>query len=157
MTEPSKIPLSAIVKAVGEHFGVGAKDLLGESRHASVIMPRQIVYYLAVRLMTHKSTTGIGRELDRDHSTLIHGKNKISKMRKEVPELGAVISNLEEKLRNGKYTDSRTAVANLSQSYLERQRQKSVLESQVQSMGNGSGLVDQGKEAPETPDDIWPV
>jgi chromosomal replication initiation ATPase DnaA len=121
MTEPPKIPLSAIVKAVGEHFGVGAKDLLGESRHASVIMPRHIIYYLAIRLIAHKSTTGISRELGRDHSTLIHGRDKVAKMRREIPELGAVIDQLEAKLRSGTYVDSRTKIVELSRSYIESQ------------------------------------
>jgi hypothetical protein len=138
----SKIPLSAIVKAVGEHFGVPSREILGDTRHASVVMPRQIVYYLAVRLITTKSTTGIGRELNRDHSTLVHGRNKIAKMRKEIPELGVVISNLEEKLRNGKYTSSRDRVAAISQQYMASQPQRDILSTEIQVLDQRNGMDD---------------
>jgi hypothetical protein len=147
MTESSRIPLSAIVKTVGEHFGVPSREILGDSRHASVVMPRQIVYYLAVRLMVHKSTTGIGRELNRDHATLIHGRNKIGKMRQEIPELSVVISNLEEKIRNGKYPDRFASLAAFSQSYMATQQKRSLSEPQVQIMENGSGLGNKACEA----------
>lgn len=154
MTEPSRIPLSAIVAVVGEHFGVPSREILGETRHASVVMPRQIVYYLAVKLMAHKSTTGIGRELNRDHATLIHGKNKIGKMRRGIPELSAVIDQLEVKIRNGKFLDSRASVAAISQSYLEAQRQKSLPRPQIQSLDQRGGL---DNKAPEIQEDRWPI
>lgn len=71
------ITVSYIVDVVAEHIGVSSSDILSKKRSSEIANARMIVMYLATKL-TDLSTTDIGKQLNnRDHSTVIHGRNKI--------------------------------------------------------------------------------
>jgi len=66
-----------ILKIVAEHFNISINDLISKKRSADIVYPRQLVMYLC-RTETDVSLTVIGKKLgDRDHSTIIHGFEKI--------------------------------------------------------------------------------
>ncbi|MBV8716612.1 MAG: chromosomal replication initiator protein DnaA [Chloroflexi bacterium] len=68
---------AAILFAVGRYYGVNSDELKGKSRHKHVVGPRQIAMYL-LREDAHLSTPDIGRLLNRDHTTVLHGVKLIS-------------------------------------------------------------------------------
>jgi chromosomal replication initiator protein len=68
----------SIIASVGKYFGLALDDLTGKSRDKSVVVPRQIAMYL-VREETNASLEQIGQMLGgRDHTTVMHGWDKIS-------------------------------------------------------------------------------
>jgi chromosomal replication initiator protein len=67
-----------IVTAVARHYHLSEEDLIGRSRRRAVSVPRQLAMYL-IREETDSSLPQIGDLLGgRDHTTIIHGCEKIS-------------------------------------------------------------------------------
>ena len=68
----------SIIQSVAKYFGLALDDLTGKSRDKSIVLPRQIAMYL-VREETTSSLEHIGQLLGgRDHTTVMHGWDKIS-------------------------------------------------------------------------------
>jgi chromosomal replication initiator protein len=68
---------AAILLAVSRYFGVKADDLKGKARHKHIVVPRQIAMYL-LREDAHLSTPEVGRLLNRDHTTVLHGLKQVA-------------------------------------------------------------------------------
>lgn len=87
-----------VIKAVAGFFSVELVDLLGTRRHKELVYPRQIVMYL-LRNELNYSFPRIGKELGgKDHTTIIHGCDKIQRelVRNEV--LQKELSLIKEQL-----------------------------------------------------------
>lgn len=68
-----------IIQIVADHFNVSYDDLISSKRNAEIVFPRQVAMYLC-RQMTTAPLTAVGKSLgNRDHATVIHGAEKISK------------------------------------------------------------------------------
>ena len=73
-----EITPSLIINVVSEHFGVKSEDITSKKRNSEFVLPRQIVMYLC-RELTDTSYVNIGKLLGKkDHTTIIHGVNKIN-------------------------------------------------------------------------------
>jgi len=80
-----------VIEAVAEYYRVSIGDLRGKQRDKHIVIPRQVAMYL-MRQETDASLLEIGQEVGgRDHSTVIHGCEKIARelngnvaLRKEV-------------------------------------------------------------------------
>lgn len=71
--------IAKIQKAVANYFEITVEDLKSKKRNYKVNYPRQIAIYLC-RTYTEESLIKIGLEFgNRDHSTIIHSCDKISK------------------------------------------------------------------------------
>jgi len=66
-----------VLTAVSRYFGVTVDDLQGKFRHKQIVGPRQIAMYL-LREDAHLSTPEVGRLLNRDHTTVLHGIKQIA-------------------------------------------------------------------------------
>lgn len=69
---------SSVVRKVSEYYGVDLNEVFSSSRSLSVAHSRQVCYYV-LNTIFHFSTPRIGRMFNRDHSTVVHGINNISK------------------------------------------------------------------------------
>jgi chromosomal replication initiator protein len=79
-SKPKMIAISDIQRIVGQEFQVKLEDFKAKKRTKSVAFPRQIAMYLS-RELTDSSLPKIGEEFGgRDHTTVIHAHEKISKM-----------------------------------------------------------------------------
>jgi chromosomal replication initiator protein len=77
--EPTERSPEDIIAAVAEHFSVSAAALAGKSRERAVAWARQIAMYL-LRQETAASLLQIGQRLgDRDHTTVLHGCQRVSR------------------------------------------------------------------------------
>lgn len=73
-----EITPSIIINVVSEHFNVRPEDITSKRRNSEFVLPRQIVMYLC-RELTDTSYVSIGKLLGKkDHTTIMHGVNKIS-------------------------------------------------------------------------------
>ena len=67
-----------IINVVSEHFGIKPEDVCSKKRNSEFVLPRQIVMYLC-RELTATSYVNIGKLLGKkDHTTIMHGVNKIT-------------------------------------------------------------------------------
>ncbi len=66
-----------IIKTVSEHFNISPVDISSKKKSQEIVYPRQIAMYLC-RSLTDTSLQAIGALLGgRDHTTIIHGYDKI--------------------------------------------------------------------------------
>ncbi|MGE8204773.1 chromosomal replication initiator protein DnaA [Heyndrickxia sp. NPDC080065] len=79
-SKPRVITIHDIQKIVGEEYNIKLEDFVAKKRTKSVAFPRQIAMYLS-RELTDFSLPKIGEEFGgRDHTTVIHAHEKISKL-----------------------------------------------------------------------------
>ena len=75
--KPREITPQLIIDVVCEHFHITKEQMISKSRSNDIAKPRQIAMYLC-KNMTGISLENIGELLGgRDHSTVIHGINKV--------------------------------------------------------------------------------
>lgn len=77
--EARKFTIEGIQKTVAEYFNIKVSDLRAKKRTVSIVRPRQIAMFL-VRELTGHSLPEIGEFFGgKDHTTVLHSCNKISK------------------------------------------------------------------------------
>lgn len=87
-----------IISVVAEHYHVTVADLCGNKRSSKIVMPRQIAMYLC-RDIIDTSLKTIGKNLgDRDHTTVMHGIEKIENELKTNDNLKNSIDTLRKKI-----------------------------------------------------------
>ena len=93
-----EITPSLIINVVSEHFGVKSEDITSKKRNSEFVLPRQIVMYLC-RELTDTSYVNIGKLLGKkDHTTIIHGVNKISAELENNSELRSKVDIIIKKI-----------------------------------------------------------
>lgn len=93
-----EITVDFINKIVTDHFNLAEDAIVSKRKQKSIAFPRQICMYLC-KEFTDLSTTDIGEKLgNRDHSTIIHGCEKISEMLKVDKSLQNTIDILRKKI-----------------------------------------------------------
>ena len=87
-----------IIQIVSDHYGLTPLDISSQKRNKEIVYPRQIVMYLC-RNMTDTPLQTIGRYLGgRDHTTIIHGSEKIAGDIKKDDTLKNTIEILKKKI-----------------------------------------------------------
>ena len=87
-----------VIQVVADHFNLNTLDILSQKRQKDIVYPRQIVMYLC-RNITGTPLQEIGKALGgRDHTTIIHGIDKISEDLEKNPTLQNTIDILKKKL-----------------------------------------------------------
>ena len=100
-SRPRTVTILDIQKAVGEHFNIRLEDFTAKKRTRSIAFPRQVAMFLS-RELTDSSLPKIGSEFGgRDHSTVIHAHEKISKMLKEDQGLQQDVQDVRNVLGRG--------------------------------------------------------
>jgi chromosomal replication initiator protein len=98
-SKPKIVTILDIQRAVGEHYSVRLEDFKAKKRTKSVAFPRQIAMYLS-RELTDFSLPKIGDEFGgRDHTTVIHAHDKISKLLQTDSQLQRQVKEIQEQLK----------------------------------------------------------
>ncbi|MBO4707723.1 MAG: chromosomal replication initiator protein DnaA [Elusimicrobiaceae bacterium] len=92
------ISINKIKEAVCKHYKVNLEDLNSKKKNNSIAWPRQIAMYLATEL-TSLSLPEIGREFNRDHTTVIHAKEKVKEEIKNNTFFIPVINLITEEIK----------------------------------------------------------
>jgi chromosomal replication initiator protein len=88
--------MNQILKAVCRYYSVSGKDLKGKRRTKELVLPRQVTMYL-IKELTEIPLMTIGEFLGgRDHSTVIHGVDKIELLKAETPKVRQDITNVRQ-------------------------------------------------------------
>lgn len=95
------VTIEKIKEIVASYFRLKLEDLIAKKRTRNVAYPRQIAMYLA-REMTDSSLPRIGEVFGgRDHTTVIHAYEKISKERADDAKLDQTIKELTKRVQQG--------------------------------------------------------
>jgi chromosomal replication initiator protein len=95
----SPVRIETIQRVVAYKYSVSDKDLKGHQRTASVALPRQVAMYLAC-VMTEMSLKEIGRAFGgKDHTTVLHARDKIRKQVDADPFFLEVINKLQSDIK----------------------------------------------------------
>lgn len=98
--EKKVITPEIIINMVAEQFDITPADIVGNKRSSKIVYPRQIAMYLC-RTMLDIPLTQVGTYIgNRDHTTVIHGINKIQDELETSEQTQKVIANLKKKLNS---------------------------------------------------------
>lgn len=93
--EKEVLTTDSIIDAVCNFYKIQRSDLLGKKKTKEVVEPRQICAYLMTELLSIPLVT-IGQALGgRDHTTVIHARDKISELIKENTRVSTEIKDLK--------------------------------------------------------------
>ena len=98
--KPKIITVENIQEEVAKKYNIRMEDFAAKKRTKSIAFPRQIAMYLS-REMTDLSLPKIGEEFGgRDHTTVIHAHDKISKLLEEDEALNHNVEELKESIKS---------------------------------------------------------
>ncbi len=98
--KPKKVTVDLIISVVCKNYDITQKEIVSKRRSRNISFPRQIAMYLC-RDLTDLSLPKIGEEFGgRDHTTVIHAKDKIYNKINENPEFAITIKNLIKEIVN---------------------------------------------------------
>lgn len=95
---PPVTQIDQIIHLLCEHEQISKSELLGSQRVVWVVAIRQMGYYLAAHC-TDRSLPQIGHAFGRDHTTVLHGRDKIAEARKSSHELDSRLTWYENRLK----------------------------------------------------------
>ncbi len=93
-----KINAEDIQKKVAERYHVKLADLRGKSRKKEIVMPRQIAMYLCRDLLSI-SLVSLANEFNRDHTTVMHGHDKIKDLMEEDQDFRQEIEEIIKEIK----------------------------------------------------------
>jgi len=98
-TAPRSVSVRDIAEYVAEQMECSIEDMLGPKRNQEIVWPRQVAIYLC-RELTSNSLASIGEFFGgRDHSTILHGYNKVSELLEADEEVLWLINELKSGLQ----------------------------------------------------------
>ena len=93
-----EITLELIQDVTASYFNITTEDLLSKKRSQDVAFPRQVAMYLCCT-MTENSTTKIGEYFGgKDHSTVMHARDKIAKKKESDPHFNQKLGELSDRI-----------------------------------------------------------
>ena len=87
------VHVNSIKKVVGKHFSIKMEDFNSKRKTQSIAWPRQIAMFLTTEL-TDLSLPEIGREFNRDHSTVVHARDLVKEKINTDPFFTAEINQI---------------------------------------------------------------
>jgi chromosomal replication initiator protein len=101
-TPTTRITIDMILSAVAESTGVSVTEITGDKRSRPVVDSRHVVMYLA-RELTDASLPKIGDRIGgRDHTTVLHAVEKVTKLMREDRDMYNRVQRLTAKLKSAR-------------------------------------------------------
>jgi hypothetical protein len=98
IASPEVVTVKSIGKFIARRYDIPLAILFGPERSAYFVRARQITYWLSKHL-TKCSLPEIGRRMDRDHTSVLHGIRKVDRMMARDPEFAAEVNALADLLK----------------------------------------------------------
>ena len=96
----AKVNIEKIISVCCDYYNVDREDLIGKKKNKEIVDPRQIAMYLITEILD-TPLVNIGRIFgNRDHTTVMHARDKVTRMVKDNSNLRAEISELKEKIKS---------------------------------------------------------
>lgn len=97
---PVKITVEKIVTEVARTYGAEPNDIYSKKQNADITEMRQMAMFV-VRELTGLSTKAIGREFNRDHSTVVYSLDKFQKKYNDDSKVRQMVDNIIKNVRDG--------------------------------------------------------
>lgn len=96
--DKKQITPALIIDVIAEHFNISSTDIYSVNKSRNIAYPRQIAMYLC-RKLTDFSLSDIGKIMgNRDHTTVLHGIDKVETNIKKDPGMQNTIEVLTKKI-----------------------------------------------------------
>lgn len=89
----SKLSPERIINCVCKYFTIDEQDLTGRKRNKEIVEPRQVCIYLMWSQLAIPLTT-IGQIFGRDHTTIIHARDKIMEQIKTNAQMKKIVNEI---------------------------------------------------------------
>lgn len=84
-----------VISAVCNYYKIKKTDLIGKRKNKEIAEPRQICMYLMTELL-NLPLVAVGKAMGgKDHTTIMHGRNKISELLKSNPRISTEVNDLK--------------------------------------------------------------
>lgn len=97
---PATISFGAILSLVSGHLGLNPYDLKGACRRKELSDARHIAVYLATQFLKNHTLTTIARGLNKDHTSIIYARDKVTANLPTDSVLASTVAHLEVELRD---------------------------------------------------------
>ena len=98
-TERTDLTADKIINTVCEFFKVTKEDLVGERKNKEIVGPRQLCVYLINDMLKNIPLKAIGALFGgRDHTTIMHARDKIANQVKVNPQIKTLINDIKSRL-----------------------------------------------------------
>ena len=77
--EQEELTPEHIIRATCNHFSITKEELLGKSKRQDLVRARQVCIYLLCDMLSLPQIS-IGKEMNRDHSTVIYARDKVAEL-----------------------------------------------------------------------------
>ncbi len=92
------LKLEDILSFVCNFYSVDVADVKGLKKPNEIVKARQVYSWIALRTTEH-TQAAIGRVINRNHATILHGYNKIEEQSRIYPEIMREIEEIKSKLQ----------------------------------------------------------
>ncbi|MCL1900985.1 MAG: chromosomal replication initiator protein DnaA [Firmicutes bacterium] len=87
-----------VLDAVCEYYGISKEEICGKKKNKEIVVPRQICIYLITEILS-LPLSAIGQLFGgRDHTTVMHARDKILKEVKEDSNTASVVKDIKDRL-----------------------------------------------------------
>jgi chromosomal replication initiator protein len=86
-----------ILRVVCKFYGISEDDVKRKDRRRDKVWCRQVYYFLSLKL-TNMTQAELGRELNQDHTTVIHSRQTVQDILDSDPEKRKELWEIESKL-----------------------------------------------------------
>ena len=93
LVEKKPVNFEMIVEATADYYNLNPDALFSKNRMRDINDARQVLMYLAHKL-TGLSSTVIGRKLNRQHGTVLHGISAVNERLAVVPEIAKAVETI---------------------------------------------------------------
>ncbi|MGI6701960.1 MAG: chromosomal replication initiator protein DnaA [Christensenellales bacterium] len=90
------VTVSNIIEATCTYFNISSNDIIGKKKSKEIVYPRQIAIYIITEMLSTVPLVSIGQAFgNRDHTTIIHARNKITEELKTNTKLKVQVNDIK--------------------------------------------------------------
>jgi hypothetical protein len=137
-----RLGIERIFNIVCDYLGVDGEDVKGKTRKGNIAEARHVFCFLAYHSIANHTLKEVGEFIDRDHSTVLHSKNRIQDFLEFDKKTIKMIADLRNKL--GKFSSddiSNTKITASHVGYYNTYKRKKDLQEWAQKNDIVSKLV----------------
>jgi len=135
---PRNLSLTRLIGLIALHSGFPAADLLGASRKFDLTLARHTAIWLCLRYFPKRSLMQLAKVFNRDHTSIIHGRDRIRRYIDSASPEGVRIRALIESVEGDINDCSRFTLPNFNEFDMALRAKEGIQEPEIPPMGERS-------------------